>query len=59
MYFKRNMERRKEEVIEHYHYMIKGLREHAKMKRRFNEKVNAAMEQYEQYLDHLRSEERV
>ena len=46
MYFKRNMERRKEEVVENYHYMVKGLREHAKMKRRFNEKVNAANEQY-------------
>ena len=35
--------------------MIKGLREHAKMKRRFDEKLNYANEQYQQYLEHLQT----
>jgi len=42
VYFKRNMERRKEEVIEIYEHIIKSLREHAKMRRRFIEKVEFA-----------------
>ena len=33
--------------------MIKGLREHAKMSRRFAEKIEAANAEYIQYLEHL------
>ena len=50
VYFKRNIERRREEMEDTYRVIVRGLREHAKMTRRFIEKIEAANSHYEQYL---------
>lgn len=55
VYFKKNMERRREEILEAYAIIVRGLREHAKMTRRFIEKIENANNQYVQHLEHLQN----
>lgn len=46
VYFKLNMERRREEVQDDYRVVVRGLREHGKMTRRFQERINDANSHY-------------
>lgn len=51
--FKIHMSKRRKEIEEAYKFIVKGLREHAKMTRRFVDKIEAKNTKYEQFIEHI------
>jgi hypothetical protein len=49
------MARRRKELEETYKIAVKGLKEHARLLRRFTEKLEAKNAKYEQFLEHLQN----
>ncbi len=53
--FKKNMEKRKKELEDSYRNIVKGLRDYAKMTRRFIDKIETKNIKYDQFLEHLQN----
>lgn len=53
--FKRSMARKRKELEETYRTTVKGLKEHARLMRRFTDKLDSKNIKYEQFLEHLQN----
>lgn len=53
--FKMKMDSYRREIEEAYRNIVRGLRQHAKMTRRFQEKIESKNEKYQQLLEHIDS----